>query len=496
MQVGEKRTVLDTGGKKQFLESEHYYNELLTQMKLTAGYDATAIDKYELLDNAYRAKGGFETGDYLIPHPSELATKYDRRKKLSYFLNYVKPVVDSLVNPIFKTLPTRDNKSNTYELFENDVDGAGTGLNTFMKRVAIRAKLHGVEFIVVDMERLEDGSVLTQKDRIENRVYPYLYSLSPANVDKWFLDKLGRLVSITYHIEDNVLQKDGTVKRVRENWTWTKETCIRRVEDKEEVFENPIGIIPIIPVYGTRNDSYELIPQSDMYAVARANFALYNACSELRERNRNQGFSILTYPLDEEDEYDTAESPLQIGTADTLIYKNGSQAPQFITPPPDSSNIIENEIKFIIQEIHRMARLRILDNDKGEYNISGLSRRWENLQLFQSISEFAQELKDAEEKLAIVFGKYMGEDNSNIQISYNSEFGIPDPATDLANAVTALQMNISPLFNEEVKKKVIKALLDGEDGAVLENIIKDFDSEPTKGNPVTLEQVSVVQPVG
>lgn len=496
-QIAEKRTVLGEGGtKREYLDGELSANELMKQLLSPALYSGDNINKYELLDNSYRASGGYETGDYLIPHPSELATKYERRKQLAYFLNYVRPVVDSLVNPVFKTEPVRENGSNTYHIFEKDVDANNTTLTHFMKKAAIRAKLHGVEFIVVDMEKVEDGTIVTQKDRIEKRMFPYLYLVSPEQVDQWYMDKLGRLVSITYWVDDNVIQDDGSVKKVREYWTWTNEKCTKTIDGKEEKFINPIGVIPIIPVYGTRNDSKDLIPQSDIYAIARTNFALYNACSELRERNRNQGFSILTYPLDDDDDFDSNENnPIMVGTADTLIYKQGSQSPEFITPPPDSSNIIENEIKFMVEEIYRMAKLRMLSNEKSEYNISGIARKWSNLQLFQSISEFAQELKAAEERIAYIFGKYMGEDNSDITIVYNNEFGIPDPSATLANAVTSLQMNISPLFNEEVKKLVIRAVLDGVDEATINNVLADLEKNAEKGNPVMVEQVSVVQPL-
>ena len=54
--------------------------------------------------------------------------------------------------------------SSTYEQFIQDVDGNGTTLTRFMKKAAIRAKLHGVEFIVVDMEQLEEGQIVTEKD--------------------------------------------------------------------------------------------------------------------------------------------------------------------------------------------------------------------------------------------------------------------------------------------------------------------------------------------
>ena len=148
----------------------------------------------------------------------------------------------------------------------------------------------------------------------------------------------------------------------------------------------------------------------------------------------------------------------------------------------------------MVREIYRMANLRLKSNSIG-YNISGIAMQYDNQQLYQSIAEFAQEIKDTEEKIAFIFGRYMGEDNSNIVITYNSDYGIIDTTTVLANATTALQMNISPKVNEEIKRQVIKAMLTNEDNLVLEGALEDFDKNESKGTPITPEQVVAVQPM-
>ena len=81
---------MDSGGSLQeFTQMEEHYSETIKQLMMTAGYDGILVDKYELLDNAYRASGGFEDGSYLIPYPSERVEKYLRRKHMAYYINYV-----------------------------------------------------------------------------------------------------------------------------------------------------------------------------------------------------------------------------------------------------------------------------------------------------------------------------------------------------------------------------------------------------------------------
>ena len=497
-QIGERRTVLAAGGSVQeFLEVEEQQSELIKQLSMIASYNGQLIGKYELLDNAYRASGGFETGEYLIPHPSERAEKYVRRKNMSYFINYVKPVVDAHVNPIFKTEPMRSGLSSTASLFEKDVDGKKTTLTRFMKKAAIRAKLHGVEFIVVDMEQVEEDRLLTEKDVVDQRLYPYLYLVSPAQVTNWYTDKLGRLVSISYTIDNYVLDKDGNAVNKPETWTWTNTVCKKVVDGETQTFQNPVGIIPIIPLYGAINDSNNLIPQSDLYAIARTNHALYNACSELRERNRAQAFSLLTYPIADEDDYENGDEPLRYGTADMIMYRGGKSAakPEFITPPSDSSDIIMNEINFCIKEIYRMATLQ-MTTGVNQYNVSGTAREWDNQQLFQTISELGQGLQEAEKSIMYVFSKYMNEDMKEFSVVYNNQYGIIDAATTLANATSALTMNISEEYNEEMRKQVVRATLKDVDANIVDKLVESVENSPTGKQPLEPGQVSVVQPTG
>lgn len=98
-----------------------------------------------------------------------------------------------------------------------------------------------------------------------------------------------------------------------------------------------------------------LIPRSSKRAW---NYALFNACSELRERNRNQAFSILTFPVIEGDTGGMED--INVGSSDMLVYETGSQKPEFITPDAEPSDMLKSEITMMIQEIYRMASLQLV----------------------------------------------------------------------------------------------------------------------------------------
>ena len=131
------------------------------------------IHDYNFLNDAYYGRGGFRDGSYLVSHPREAADKFLKRKELSYYLNYVAPVVNSHVNPVFRKEPEREWSNNElFSAFIKDVDKASTKLSRFMKRAALMAKLQGVAFIVVDNESEQPQ---TLADAHAKRAFPYIY---------------------------------------------------------------------------------------------------------------------------------------------------------------------------------------------------------------------------------------------------------------------------------------------------------------------------------
>lgn len=137
---------------------------------------------YDLIYNAYYGINGFDNGGYLIKHKRETDEDYQTRQENAYYLNYFAPITNSLVTPIFKKPATRDwnGAKNFMELFVQDIDGNKTTIGEFMKRAALKAKLYGSCFIVVDnfSTYSEDETVA---DVLKNRKIPYAFCLAPLH---------------------------------------------------------------------------------------------------------------------------------------------------------------------------------------------------------------------------------------------------------------------------------------------------------------------------
>ena len=59
-------------------------------------------DEYMMIHDAYYGTGLFVQGRGLIQHPRESVENFMNRKKLAYYWNYTGPIVNAMVDPIFK----------------------------------------------------------------------------------------------------------------------------------------------------------------------------------------------------------------------------------------------------------------------------------------------------------------------------------------------------------------------------------------------------------
>ncbi len=414
-------------------------------------------DNYELLENAYKGSGGFIDGSYLVPHVRETADKYSRRQALSYYANYVAPVVNSLVDPIFRKTAVRDwdgrkIESTMFSNFQKDVDRRGTKIAKFMKRAAKIAQLHAVCFIVVDNVPELAPNI---EAAIKKRQFPYAYTVKPQQIKAYQCNKSGILTSITYEIFSR--QATGiAVTKITERWTWTETTWKREADHGTSEGEHNLGIVPVIPLFSTDTDDGDMLPISEMVSIARTNLAIFNISSELRELLRNQAFAILTYPITKNTDK-TAVDKLVTGTENMLGYDGeASTSPDFIAPPADQAALLQNELQRLVEEIYRMASLTSVVG--VQQKTSGVAKEWDFEQTNQVLADLSDNCEDAENRIAKLFELWT---NTTIDYvcQYPDDFGIVDIVAKLDEVTKALDLAIGGKFNIEVKRKAAEVAL-------------------------------------
>lgn len=402
---------------------------------------------YKLLRDAYFGTGGFSNGAYLHKHKREDEADYTVRRANAYYLNYFAPIINALVDPIFKKKPLRDFEGSGSPIiseFTADVDAAQTDIHLFMKRAAIMAKVYGVAFIVVDNARqIESRSVA---EMVRNRHFPYAYILTPDDLEDYGIDKTGALAWVKFKEIASI--ENGTIKYRyvffdRNSWQiWGDGVTDSRGE-------HGLGVVPVIPLFSRMLEQKTMKPTPDLLSVAKTAKALYNHCSWLGEILRNQTFPLLTIPsLDIND--------IVVGTNNALGYNpDSSHAPSFIAPPSDPASVLQSQITTLIQEMYRMANLSFVLGLQSA-NTSGVARQWEYERTNQQLAAFASQCAHAETRMIELVAKWL---NADIEytVVYPDDFGIVDITDELAQAQAVLDMDLTDGLKEEVLKKVITA---------------------------------------
>lgn len=427
---------------------------------------------YTLLRDAYFGTGGFATGSYLNKHKRETADDYKQRCKNAYYLNYFSPIVNALVDPIFKRQPLRDYSgpvSNLIEEFSEDIDGNKTDVQAFMKRAAMMAKLYGVCFIVVDNNRDTVDIAQSRADMLRMRQFPYAYCLAPENVDDYGIDHAGKLTYIRFHEVSSISDGAKTYRYTmfdRSGWKiWSDDK-----DSKSSSGTYNLGCVPVVPLFSRMLEQKIILPAPELLPIAKTAQALYNHCSWLGEILRNQTFPILTIPSLE-------ASDLVIGTNNALGYNpDCSHSPAFISPPSDPASVLQSQISSLIQEMYRMASLSFMTSNSTPDNTSGVARQWEFERTNQQLANFSAQCAKAETGMMHLFALWV---NSDVEytVTYPDDFGIVDVAAEISQAQAVLDLGLTSDINKEVLKKVLAAYCPDLPDDRFDELVNSVDAE-------------------
>lgn len=196
-------------------------------------------------------------------------------------------------------------------------------------------------------------------------------------------------------------------------------------------------------------------------------------------RIRLREVPVLTFPSKE-------ATDLVIGSNNALCYDGDTVKfqPGFISPPSDSAQMLQSQIKMLIEEMYRMAGLSFVTGTRQES--SGIARQWEFERTNQRLSEFAKRCSMTERKMVMKVARWMGLD-IDYTATYSSDFGVTDISTELKNAQAVL--DLSPELRVEVAKQVMGAYLpelsaerfDEIVGSIGEDGLESEYSEPPAG---------------
>jgi hypothetical protein len=407
---------------------------------------------------------------------------YDTRREISSYKNYMKPICNAIIEPVFIREVERDVEDdreneieNLFTEFLTDVDNCGTPMQDFSQLVISTAVRAGVSFVVMDNFSQGDQPQ-TYKEALEKRAYPYVFQRKAQCVEKFRLSKFGKLDMIMfrerrlYEIKNGVeYYKEYAVEYDNENITvYLIDNGVYTVVD---MMSHGLDVIPVIPVYTVpRREPNQLLVDPPMYDLAKMCWSIYNKDSEIRDLERANGFSVLCIQSAKAGNFSVGPNNVLIISPDV------TNMPQYISPNPSVlSTLLENN-KDLREELYRVAeQTGVIGVQSAK---SGIAKEWDfraQESLLKIVSKAATTLEYA---ISDMFKLYTKE-SYNYTVHYPYEFA-PDADYNKLDMYRTAIKELSP--PDEMKKllldKSAHILFSDESEETMQKVLDDIYKEP------------------
>jgi len=400
------------------------------------------------------------TGNLFV-HPKERDCDYLERIRMSYYYNFCSPIIDIYTDHLFKQSINENFKSIDTLIQERreNIDNKNGSIGEFRKEMSDMAQIYGHIFVITDSPQFA-GQIYSMADVIENGLLPYFTLHHPQNVINWALDPFGSpywvLIRETFDFNIDPLNFDKESLETTLYRLWTRQEWILFNSEYNEIGRGThgLGIVPITCVFDKQSKKFRnflgISSIADIAFIARD---IYNSCSELKQILRDQTFAVLAIQGNAS-EYDE----LSVGTSKGLLYPEGRNVPQFVSPPSTNAETYFKHIDRQVSKIFQLAKLEggsVQTPDQSAVMQSGVSKAWDFNQTNSALSKKASNLEDGEMKLWSIFAKFEGKEFDG-SIQYPNEFSIQSLNEDLEEAEKIMRLNLGTLFNQEIKQAIIK----------------------------------------
>ena len=468
-----------------------YTSAMITQQPNSGLWDYL----FSIYVNGKKIDSTSNTGN-LFMHPRERSQDYQRRLNMSYYYNFCAPILDIYSNHLFKNpvIEEFEELEGTLEEVGDDIDRTGSSIAEFRKELSNMCQLYGHMFVIVDSPNIPTENIVTLQDQINERAFPYLTMHAPQNILNWSLDEYGNpywvLVRETYDGNKDVATFDPRKRHVIQYRLWTREMWALYDDSYVQIADgiHGLGVVPIVCAFDKKSKKVRnFLGVSTLADIAFIARDIYNSCSELKQILRDQTFAFLAIN-GSANEY----SELEIGIGKGLLYPEGRQVPQYISPPSSNAQTYFEHIDRQVSKIFQLAKLdsggvsgKVANAQGIADQQSGVSKAWDFNQTNSALSDKAGNLEDAEMKIWKVFAACMGQDFTGT-VTYPNEFSISSLMDDLSELEKEAKLDFGKTFNIEVRKAIIKKKFprkpDADIDAMAKEIEGDIQTKQENGN--------------
>ena len=366
--------------------------------------DVREINKYEFMRHTYEGDAGYRDCSFLTPGSREMF--YEDRRRVSYYVNAFKPIINAMVDECFAKDATRETSNEYFAQFIENCDASGTPLAMFMRNAIRNARIYSVNFIVMEnFSAKEMQGKETAEQAIGGRVFPYIYEKGPQQVKAIVTNKQGAVESITFCDEMIVIdKKDVQTYRRWDAQSWQlfylKKSDGKEVEVIIDEGTHGLGVIPVIYITDfAKSASLKELPDPEFYDIAFLCFGLFNKESQVCWMEIMQTFAILCTS-------GMGTNAKAIGPATFLDSGTDSKyPPQYVAPPQDGIRTLIDNCQRLKDEIKDQAKQKGVIGVKNAD--SGIAKEWDFRAEEAILKQTALACERVEKALAEVFALYV-----------------------------------------------------------------------------------------
>src|SRR6056300_232287 len=425
------------------------------------------IARWQYFSDSYNGGNNYRQGRYLVKYVMESNEDYDGRLRNTPLDNHCKSVVETYNSFLFRTPPKRDYGSQvvtdpSLDSFLADCDLDGRTFNAFMRDCSTYSSIYGHVWVLIDKPATQVG---TRAEELQQEIRPYVSMITPENVIDWSYErKSNGVYELTAITMLDGADDSGVYYRTI---TKTETTVYQKTQAEKpaqivEVFANPLGVVPCIPVYAGRSTSRGL-GISDISDIADVKRVIYNELSELEQLIRISNHPSLV-------KTSTTSAGAGAGAIIDLPDDLDPNLKPFLLEPSGSGiTQIISSIHEKVDSINRMANMGGVRSSTAR-TMSGVALQTEFQLLNARLSQKADLLELAEEQIWRLWARWQNRVWDGV-VDYPDNFNIHDRE----NTITLLkQAKESQPSNPELLKEIdimlAKTLITDED--VLERVIK------------------------
>lgn len=481
-------------GPKDPTQAEREQREILRLRSKGADYIANERH-WRFLMSSYEGGPIYVNESTLFKHQREHRLDYEDRLKRAHYQNYCQPLVDFVPEYIFSQGVERhpsQGLESQFELFKKNCDRAGTSLDSFMQARGEDVRIFGMCHVQVDKLPVpfgEDPAEISVQRAADLGINaPYLIAINPLEVLKWQIDSRGNYLYLKRVEYVSDVDSFGNITPLERYTEWTPvlhRISVVNVSDRQNpkmhtwgtAQTNVLRAVPFVTAFYKRGKSNKDIGQSFLQDIAYQNRHIFNLTSLLDEFLFRQCFNMLVMPM--KTQVPTKEQVEgDWGTSNVLEVPSDSvHKPEYISPPVQPAEFIQEERRETIQEMYRQAAQDLMQEltGNGRSANSGQAQKQQFSRTIPVINKTADVLEFAETRIMGLWSKLQGEEWTG-KISYKDDYSI----TNLLDLLLQLGMIFntiklqSPTFVREEWKRVIREFDGKLDPAAMEEILLEI----------------------